>query len=175
MGRQVACLCKVGNMDASQAIPVQADPEISRAIDWDHPVKFLWLIGLIDRGVKQSLHRELKPHRLSLSEYSTLAVLHWSPGLSNAELARRSMVTPQSMIEVVARLEQRGLLERQRHPDHGRILRSTLTTAGHDLLEAAIESLAAFEADLLSDIPANELEMVKNHLRSILDRLMQLQ
>ncbi|MGH1488135.1 MAG: MarR family winged helix-turn-helix transcriptional regulator [Acidimicrobiales bacterium] len=162
-------------VDASQPVTTQVDPDASGTIDWDRPVKFLWLIGLIDRGVQRSLQRELKPHGLSLPEYSTLAVLHWSPGLSNAELARRSLVTPQSMIEVVARLEQRGLVERQRHPEHGRILMTTVTDAGRELLQGALASLAAFEADLLIDIPTAELETVKGQLRSILDRLQQLQ
>lgn len=142
-------------------------------IDWDHPVKFLWLIGLIDRGVQRSLQERLRPHELSLPEYSTLSVLHWAPGLSNAELARRALVTPQSMNEVVARLERRGLIERERHPEHGRILMTEVTEEGRRLVLAALASLGEFENELLGGLPDADVEAAKELLRLVLDRLQQ--
>ena len=45
---------------------------------------------------------------LSLNQYTTLSVLDQRGGLSNAQLARRSLVSPQSMNEVLLALEQRG-------------------------------------------------------------------
>jgi hypothetical protein len=53
-------------------------------------------------------------------------VLRARPGLSNAQLARRSLVAPQS---ILAKLERRGLVGREVDPGHGRILRATPTEA----------------------------------------------
>lgn len=139
-------------------------------IDWDHPVKFLWLIGLIDRGIQRSLQKQLKPHDLSLPEYSALAALHFNPGMSSAGLARRALVTPQSMNEVVARLEQRELVVRERHPEHGRILMTEVTAAGRALFEQAALSAAEVEDSLLEAIPAEEVDALTGVLRKILDR-----
>lgn len=147
-------------------------PALPGEIDWDRPGKFLWLQGLVDRSVQRRLQQIVASHALAVPEYSTLAVLHTTPGLSNAELARRSLVTPQSMNEVVARLVERGLVERRRHPDHGRILLTEVTTAGRDAIGAAMAEVAAFEEGLVDGIPAEELSRTKDVLATVLARLL---
>ena len=79
----------------------------------------------------------VKAHGLSVNQYTTLSVLDRRSGLSNAQLARRSLVSPQSMNEVLLTLEERGLVRRRAHPDHGRILQARLTAKGRRSLAAA--------------------------------------
>ena len=43
----------------------------------------------------------LRPHGASLPEYAVLTALAEEPGLSNADLARRAFVTPQTMKQVL--------------------------------------------------------------------------
>ena len=66
----------------------------------------------------------LEVHALSLNQYTTLSVLDQRGGLSNAQLARRSLVSPQSVNEVLLSLEQRGFVRRRAQPEHGRILQT---------------------------------------------------
>ncbi len=107
-----------------------------------------YLVGRLDRVVRRRLAGALGPHGLSLQEYTTLSVLRARSGLSNAQLARRSLITPQAMNEVLARLEQRGLV--LRHPDRtrGRIRPAELTVSGKRLLARADDSVDAAERDL---------------------------
>ena len=59
-----------------------------------------------------------------------LTLLAETPGLPNAELARKAFVTPQSMNEVLKQLEASGLVEREQSPSNARILNAHLTHAG---------------------------------------------
>src|SRR3954462_12780026 len=96
-----------------------------------------YLVGRLDRILRRRLGDALAPHGLSLPEYTTLSVLRARPGPSNAQLARRSLITPQAMNEVLARLEGRGLVRREVDPAHARIRRARLTAAGETLLAGA--------------------------------------
>ncbi len=66
-----------------------------------------------------------------------LSELNMRDGLSSAELARIAFVTPQAMNMVVRDLEQRGLIQRDAHPDGGRVLRIHLTRQGRRRCGAA--------------------------------------
>jgi DNA-binding MarR family transcriptional regulator len=116
-----------------------------------------YLVGRLDRVVRRRLAGALGPHGLSLQEYTTLSVLRTRSGLSNAQLARRSLITPQAMNEVLARLEQRGLV--LRHPDRtrGRTRPAELTASGKRLLAKADDSVDAAERDLFPETDGGKL------------------
>jgi len=79
-------------------------------------------------------------------------VLRDRGALSNAQLARRVLITPQSTIKVIAALEKKGLITRVPDPDHGRILRTLLTPNGQDVLEACDRVAAQVEARMLDSL-----------------------
>ena len=91
---------------------------------------------------------------LTTPQYAALAQLEADPGLSNAELARRVFVTPQTMNAIVVNLEAAGLLERRPHPRHGRILRGYSTEAGRDALAKAHGLVLAIERRMLAPLDA---------------------
>jgi DNA-binding MarR family transcriptional regulator len=115
-----------------------------------------YAVGRLDRVLRRRLADALEPHRLSLSEYTTLSVLSARSGLSNAQLARRSLITPQAMNEVLAGLERRRLVRRRRDPDHARIRPAELTAAGSRALAAADAAVDRVERAMLADVPAPE-------------------
>ncbi|HLI58797.1 MAG TPA: MarR family transcriptional regulator [Solirubrobacteraceae bacterium] len=86
--------------------------------------------------LSRAVGHHLTAARLTLSgpQAIVLIALRQESGLSNAELARRALVSPQSMHEVIAELERMDLIERRPDPDNRRILRAELTGAGRDLL-----------------------------------------
>ena len=131
----------------------------------------VYLIGRLDQGVRRQLRQLLAPHGLSVPELTVLSVLQRRPGLSNAQLARRALITPQSMNDVVAGLESRGLVKRTVDPSHGRILLTRLTPAGHGMLRRVTPSINALQAQLLEDIPAAERDVVVRGLISVMQRL----
>jgi hypothetical protein len=50
----------------------------------------------------------LAPFELSIPQFTTSSVLRRRPGLSNAQLARRALILPQSMIQVIAVTYEKG-------------------------------------------------------------------
>jgi len=103
----------------------------------------IYVIGRVDQGVRRELRARLAPLALSVPDVTTLSVLRGRSGLSNAQLARRALITPQSMLEVLASLEQRGLLARRPDAANARIMRAELTPSGRRLLARADAVIAA--------------------------------
>ena len=95
---------------------------------------------------------------------------HGTP-LSSSQLARRSFMTAQSMHEVIHRLEQDGLIERNPHPDHGRKLPASLTAKGRRVLAACEAAVADFEATMLNGFSKSDrttfLKIVKSAVQNL--------
>ena len=125
-------------------------------------------IGYLLKVTQQALHgameRTLRDVGLTVSGYAALSLLAERPDLSNAELARRSFVTPQTMNELLQKLEVRGLIERRAHAVRGRILPFRLTPSGEALLTGGHQRVRAIEARMVADLTADERE----HLRTAL-------
>jgi DNA-binding MarR family transcriptional regulator len=108
-----------------------------------------YLVGRLDRLLRRRLRDALGHHGLTLPEYTTLSVLRARGGLSNAQLARRSLITPQSMSEVLTSLAGRELILRTAAPDHGRIIRTELTSSGTTALAACDRAVDEVEREML--------------------------
>jgi DNA-binding MarR family transcriptional regulator len=115
-----------------------------------------YAVGRLDRVLRRRLGDALAPHGLSLPEYTTLSVLSARSGLSNAQLARRSLITPQAMNEVLARLEERKLVRRRRDPAHARVRPAELTTTGKRVLARANGAVDDVERAMLRGVTAAE-------------------
>jgi DNA-binding MarR family transcriptional regulator len=124
-----------------------------------------YLVGRLDRLLRRRLGRALAEHGLSLPEYTTLSVLAARGGLSNAQLARRSLITPQAANEVLTRLEERKLLRRNADPDR-RVRPAELTAAGRRLLGRADAAVDAVEREMLTGIGAAERKALRDGLAS---------
>ena len=91
------------------------------------------------QAMRLHMDRQLKEIGLNAPQYAVLASLEAEPGASNAVLARRAFVTPQTMQSMLVKLERSGLIERRPDTEHGRIQRTELTEAGRSALAQAHE------------------------------------
>jgi DNA-binding MarR family transcriptional regulator len=137
----------------------------------DGEASFIYMVGRVNQGIRREMRARLSECELSVAEYTTLSVLAARPELSNAQLARRALVTPQSMIEILGQLERRGLVRRQVDPDHGRILRATLTERGHDVLATATPGVDALNEELFAGVPARERRAALAAMRAAMENL----
>ena len=115
-----------------------------------------YVVGRLDRAISREIAKRVAP--LTVAQYTALSVIRARDGLSNAQLARRTYVTSQSMNAVVMRLEKDGLIRRSRDPGHGRVMRSELTPAGHEVLRRCDESVDELEATMLGGVPRRQRE-----------------
>lgn len=119
-----------------------------------------YVLGRLDRALRQRLDAALHPLSITTPQFTALSVLRNREALSNAQLARRSLITPQSMFTVLRALERKGLVERTPAPDHGRVLYTRLTDAGRELMDRCDAAVDAVEGDLLDDFSAAEASML---------------
>jgi DNA-binding MarR family transcriptional regulator len=131
----------------------------------------IYALGRVHQFVRREMRVRLAPWQLTVQEYTALSVLRARPGLSNAQLARRSLVAPQSMLEILAKLERRGLVAREVDPGHGRILRATPTEAGLALLGHADPGVAAIQGEVLAGVPADQREALQSGMRAAMGHL----
>ena len=131
----------------------------------------IYMVGRVNQGIRREMRARLTPWGLSVTEYTTLSVLGARPGLSNAQLARRALVAPQSMLEILGKLETSGLASRTVDPTHGRILRADLTSKGKRVLAAANPAVQAIQEQMLARLPEREREAVLRGMLSAMETL----
>ena len=83
------------------------------------------------------------------AHYALMMNVRSNPGVTGAELARLVGVTPQNIAGLVARLTDRGLIERRPHDRHPHVLELRLTTTGARRLADADALVAELENELL--------------------------
>jgi DNA-binding MarR family transcriptional regulator len=127
----------------------------------DAEPRLSYLFGRLDRVLRRRLSAAVEPHGLTLPAYTALSVLRTHDGLSNAQLARRSLVTPQSMSEALALLVDRGYVRRRADPDHGRVIRTELTRAGLRALERCDREVDEVEREMLAGLDADEVAVLR--------------
>lgn len=132
---------------------------------------FVYLLGRVDHGVRRQIAKRVAGWDLSVAEFTTLSVLRARPGLSNAQLARRALSSPQSINGVVAELERRELIVRRADPGHRRILRARLTGRGMRVTCAAEAAVNALQEELLAGIAGCERDVVLRALLRCMARL----
>lgn len=110
------------------------------------------------------MERALQDAGLTLPQFSVLTMLAAYPGASGAELARLSLLTPQTMSVIVGNLERVGAVSRRPHAEHGRIRVIEITEAGTVLLARCRAAVAAAEAALLSGVDAGDEAAVRRWL-----------
>ncbi|HYS40729.1 MAG TPA: MarR family transcriptional regulator [Pseudonocardiaceae bacterium] len=124
----------------------------------------LYAIKQVELVSRAHLDDLLKPSGVTALQYTALTVLQRRDGLSSAQLARNSFVTPQAMADLVTGLERRGLITRDRDPDNRRRLLISLTEAGHALLAQHESAVRALEEQMLADLDRTERAALADYL-----------
>lgn len=111
----------------------------------------------------------LRDLNLTTPQYAVLAQLELEDRLSNAELARRSFITAQTMHGIVSNLENQGLIARKKSPSHGRVLCTTLTHKGISIIQKAHHLIRNVENKMTASLTLEQ----KNSLEQLLSRCLE--
>jgi DNA-binding MarR family transcriptional regulator len=130
-----------------------------------------YVVGRLDRALRREIGALVAPFGLTVPKYTALSILRDRPGLSNAQLARRTYVTPQSMNEVLMALEADGLIIRSRSAEHGRVVESVLSARGLEALKSCDRAVTHMENAMLADLDADEREHLLQALMGCVQRL----
>jgi DNA-binding MarR family transcriptional regulator len=130
-----------------------------------------YLIKLAQAALHAEMARVLQAHDATLAQYAVLTALAKEPGQSNAELARRAFITPQSMNENLRELERRGWIARRPHPTHGRIQQIELTDAGLATQQECDNVVKGIEERMLADLDAGQRRSLIDALQACINAL----
>jgi DNA-binding MarR family transcriptional regulator len=128
------------------------------------PVRLSYLAGQLDKILTRQLSEALASHGLTLPQYTALSVLHARARSSNAQLAQRSLITPQAASAVVKSMEANGWVTRVADPLNRRVGLLSLTKAGEQLLAQCDGAADRVEQSMLGEIDDQGSQILKDLL-----------
>jgi DNA-binding MarR family transcriptional regulator len=121
-------------------------------------------IHSLDLDLQHALDTVLRDSGLTIAQWRALDAIREAPGASGAELARACGVTAQSMHTTLVGLEQAGLVVRQPHAVHGRVVQVYLSNAGERRLENGRSIIDGVETLVLAGLTPDERDLLEGLL-----------
>src|SRR5690606_5208263 len=122
----------------------------------------LYLIKQVELAAKVELEEAVARHGITSVQYTALSVLARNPGITATRLAQNSFVTIQSMAQLIAGLETRGLLRREPDPRSRRQNLISITAAGQRILDSLRDPVRELEQSMLAGLSTEEtVELVR--------------
>jgi DNA-binding MarR family transcriptional regulator len=126
-----------------------------------------YLLRQAHAAVRLTMERTLADLGVTSPQFAVLTMLNAYPGLSGADVARLTFLTPQTVGVIIRNLERDGAIAMTPHPVHGRIQQWTLTPRGATLLKACRERVIALEKRLTKDLDDEAETIVRRWLAGI--------
>lgn len=123
-------------------------------------------LKITQHRLRQRLDAELARLGITAPQNAVLLAVAGNPRISNAELARAAFVTPQTMQGILVNLERVGLIERNPHPEHGRVIMTELTEAGKKVVAEGAKAADVVERQMLSMLSIEEAQLLCHLLKS---------
>lgn len=123
-----------------------------------------YLLRQASAVVRLAVERALDDLHVTQPQFLVMTMVNAYPGSSAADVARLTMLTPQTISLIVANLEREQRLTRAVDPEHGRIQRMSLTANGVTLLAACRERTRRIEARLAANLAPEEALVVRRWL-----------
>ena len=130
----------------------------------------LYLMHVLTHTTRARLDESLREFDLSSFQYTILSVLEHNPRLSSAGLSRRFAVTPQSMGEVVALLERKGMISRVEDDNNRKVLLLGLTEAGLAATHAGDAVVDELEKSMFGKLTKKEAAQFRETLSKLLSQ-----
>ena len=128
-------------------------------------------LKLAQQALRSHMDAALQKVGLTTPQYAVLTFLEVEPGASNAALARRAFVTPQTMQGILVALERAEFIKRTPHPEHGRVQTTDLTERGFQVLKLASSIVLETEMRLRAAASPFDTEDVISMLGRFADAL----
>jgi DNA-binding MarR family transcriptional regulator len=141
---------------------------------WGDPERHVgYLLKSLMHGLRQITEAALRDADLdvSMAQLVTLGAIATEPGLPGAQLAKRLLITAQSMNVVLKALQQQGLVNRDAHPHNQRAHRWFITAAGLQLLERSMEVCEPVFEQMQSRLDATERQQLIHLLNRCIEGL----
>jgi MarR family transcriptional regulator, transcriptional regulator for hemolysin len=123
------------------------------------------------RLLRNYIDHRAKGRGTTRAQWIVLFRLRQQEGLSQVDLADVLELQPISLVRLLDRLVEHGLLERRQDPKDRRANRLFLTASGRQLVDDLDSLRDSIASDVLQDIPAPSIETSLATLRDIKERI----
>ncbi|MCV7445648.1 MarR family transcriptional regulator [Mycobacterium paraense] len=130
----------------------------------------LWLLKQAFHFSLTTVNEAISGHGVTTAQIGLMRQLANEPGLSGAELARRLLISPQGAQLALAALERRGLVERKKDPQHGRIMQSYLTDEGRAVTAAVLSDAIAAHERVFGVLSSGEQQLLHDLLARVVEK-----
>lgn len=138
------------------------------ADSFDSKDSWLFLLNQVRTKFLATLDAALAEHDITSAQWGILRMIGDGRGHTAAELCRHYGYDTGSMTRMLDRLEEKGLVQRERSSQDRRQVHVAITTAGEALALAGLRTMVAVLNDYLRGFDRTELDTFKDYLRRIL-------
>lgn len=128
------------------------------------PPRTTYLVKQLELAIRAGMDVIAGEFGVTSLQYTALSVLARHPGLSAAQMAHRSFVSPQAGNEMVKILERKGLITRAPDAFNRHIKRISLTAAGCAVLSQCDVLIDQLEARMLDALAPADVETLRTAL-----------
>jgi len=126
----------------------------------------LYLVKQVESAIRAHLDDVVGVEGVTAGQYTAMTAVQRHPGITVTELARVSFVRPQTMTQMVASLEESGLLARGEA--NGRRSRTVaLTERGSGILGRLVPPVTELEERMLADFSATARTEIRGALTAM--------
>ena len=126
-----------------------------------------YLVRQASVAVRAAMEKVLADIDITPPQFSVLTMIVAYPGLSGADLARLTFLTPQTINVIVRNLARAGAIDKTAHATHGRILRLTATAKGQGLLKRCRARVMEVEDRLAGLLGRDDERIVRRWLSAV--------
>ncbi len=109
----------------------------------------------------------MAPYGLKQVDFSVLSLLAHNPGATSRQLCATLDILPPNLVNLIAALDSRGLIERRPHPRDGRAVGLYLTEAGEKLTREAEQAVVELELEASAKLSARDRETLIRLLQKL--------
>ncbi|MDI1283654.1 MAG: MarR family transcriptional regulator [Reyranella sp.] len=130
-----------------------------------------YLVRQANVAVRAAMERALADIEATPAQFAVLTMIAAYPGVSGADLARLTFLTPQTINVIVRNLVRGGAIEKTAHAVHGRVLRLTATAKGQALLKRCRARVQEVEGRIAGLAGKDEEKAVRRWLTAVAEEL----
>lgn len=159
------------NKRASPCSTQLSAADFYRAQAYDPAQSVGYLMRRVLSGFLQEIEAELEPSGLTSAQWLPLFKLARGKGCTAAEMARVCELDAGATTRLLDRLEDKGLIQRERSEEDRRVVNLSLTREGKQAAKVVPEVLSCVHNGALAGFTPEEWETLKSLLRRMLANL----
>ena len=130
-----------------------------------------WQIAETSHAMRRFYDRRVAQLGVTRAQWRVIAILGHNPGMKQVELADRLDVEPISTCRIIDRLEEAGLVERQRDPSDRRAWRLSLTAKAEPIRARLSELAEEMSQEAFFGLSEQQLETMRAVLARVRENI----